>query len=269
MPMKDISPFILEKLKKQMSEAGKAPRTIAYALALIRQVFNYAKSHDLYCGDNPTSKVKKPYEDNRRSRFLSYEEAELLLGELERVSQFLHDMALLSLHCGLRAGEIFNLTWNDVNWNNNTILIKDTKSKRNRHAVMTADVKAMLKRRSLQNRVDIVFPSRTGDKTTEASRSFDRTIERLGLNERITDRRQKVVFHTLRHTYASWLVMSGVDLYTVQKLMGHSTMAMTERYSHLAPDHLKKAVGLLEENMKRSEEKRCYGIKRYAQGGEA
>ncbi|GHT93293.1 hypothetical protein FACS1894122_08290 [Alphaproteobacteria bacterium] len=68
----------------------------------------------------------------------------------------------------------------------------------------------------------------------------------LGFNNGVNDDRQKVVFHTLRHTYASWLVMSGVDLYTVQKLMWHSTIAMTERYSHLAPDHLKKAVSMFE-----------------------
>jgi integrase len=67
----------------------------------------------------------------------------------------------------------------------------------------------------------------------------------LGFNKNVTDSRQKGVFHTLRHSYASRLVMENVDLYTVQKLMGHSTISMTERYSHPAPDHLKKAVNVL------------------------
>lgn len=245
-PLKEISPFLLEKLKKVMADEGKAPRTITYVLALIRQVFNYAKNHDLYQGDNPVSKVKKPSEDNRRVRFLSHEEANLLLNELAKVSPMLHNISLLSLHCGLRAGEIFNLEWTDIDFTNETILIKDTKSGRNRNAIMTKDVKAMFEKMDKDFHTNIVFLSRKGKKTTEVSRSFDRTIDKIGFNRGITDRRQKVVFHTLRHTYASWLVMSGVDLYTVQRLMGHSTIAMTERYSHLAPNHLKKAVSMME-----------------------
>jgi site-specific recombinase XerD len=93
-----------------------------------------------------------------------------------------------------------------------------------------------------------VFILTVGTKTDALSKSFARAVEALGFNTEIDDHRPKVVFHTLRHTYASWLVMSGVDLYTVQKLMGHSTMSMTERYSHLASDHLKKAVKMLVAN---------------------
>jgi site-specific recombinase XerD len=94
----------------------------------------------------------------------------------------------------------------------------------------------------------LVFSSSSGEKITEVSNTFAKIVEELNLNEEMSDNRQKVVFHTLRHTYASWLVMSGVDLYTVQKLMGHSTISMTERYSHLAPDHLKKAVKMFTAN---------------------
>ena len=247
--MKDISPFILEKIKKQMTDAKKSSRTTTLVLSLVRQVFNYAKNHDLYNGDNPVSKVKKPSEDNRRSRFLSHEEAALLLDALQQVSSTTHNMALLSLHCGLRAGEIFSLTWNDIDFRNGTILIKDTKSGRNRNAVMTSGVREILEQRSKHKTSDIVFPSRTGTRTEEVSHTFDRVVTKLGFNANIKDRRQKVVFHTLRHTYASWLVMSGVDLYTVQRLMGHSTISMTERYSHLAPDHLRKAVSKLEDSI--------------------
>ena len=94
-----------------------------------------------------------------------------------------------------------------------------------------------------------MFLSKTGEEITAVSDTFTRAAERLRFNTGVTDSRQKVVFHTLRHTYASWLVMSGVDLYTVQRLMGHSTISMTERYSHLAPDHLKKAVSMMEKNI--------------------
>ena len=69
------------------------------------------------------------------------------------------------------------------------------------------------------------------------------------LSKGIEDKRQKVVFHTLRHTYASWLVERGADLYTVKELMGHKTLAMTERYSHLGENTLKQAVSRLDESL--------------------
>ena len=87
-----------------------------------------------------------------------------------------------------------------------------------------------------------IFKSRNGDKIKEVSNAFNRVVELLKLNEGVSDNRQKVVFHTLRHTYASWLTQMGTDLYMVQKLMGHSSFAMTQRYAHLSPETLKKAV---------------------------
>ena len=101
---------------------------------------------------------------------------------------------------------------------------------------------------------DYIFKSTENKKIQEISKTFPRVVSFLGFNKNITDDRQKVVFHTLRHTYASRLVMSRTDLYSVQKLMGHSTMAMTERYSHLSPNHLQKAVANFEEYVNKSKE---------------
>lgn len=76
---------------------------------MVRQVFNYAKNHDLFNGDNPVSKVKKPRNDNRRNRYLEKEETERLLIALEKRSVQLRSISLVSLHCGLRAGEFLTL----------------------------------------------------------------------------------------------------------------------------------------------------------------
>jgi integrase len=238
-----ISVDSLEQIKKIMNDKERTPRTICYVLAIIRQTFNYAIDRDLYSGNNPVARVKKPTGDNRRMRFLTKKEANALLEQLKKSSEQVHDMALLSLHCGLRAGEIFKLTRSDVNFEHGIISIRDTKSGRNRNAIMTPNVKKMLEKNKQDSRSNgFVFRASTGGLIKSVSNSFDRAVKSLGFNKGINDARQKVVFHTLRHTYASWLVMSGVDLYTVQKLMGHSTIAMTERYAHLAPDHLKRAV---------------------------
>ena len=89
---------------------------------------------------------------------------------------------------------------------------------------------------------DYVFPARHGEKIDRISNTFMRAVENLDLNEGITDPRQKVVFHTLRHTFASWLAIQGTPILTIKELMGHQSLAMTERYSHLSPDHKKQAV---------------------------
>ena len=78
------------------------------------------------------------------------------------------------------------------------------------------------------------------------SKVFDRTVAELGLNKGITDRRQKLVFHSLRHTAASWLVQRGVDLLTVAAILGHKSIKMCERYSHLSPDGIKRAMRRLD-----------------------
>jgi integrase len=250
-PLRKIDILDLERIKKRMSDASRSARTVQYCLAVIRQVFNLARALGIYQGDNPVSKVKKPSVDNRRLRFLTREEADLLLAELKKRSQQLHDIALLSLHTGMRAGEIFNLTWDCIDFEQEQILIKDPKNKSNRYAFMTTEVKEMLERRYQGQLNGLVFTDRKGNKIKEVSNSFARAVKEIGLNEGIEDKRQKVVFHTLSHTYASWLVENGTDLYTVKELMGHKTLAMTERYSHLGQNTLKQAVQRLNKAINR------------------
>ena len=254
---KDIAPIHLERIKKRMADAGRSPRSIVYALAVIRQVFNFSRDHDLFIGPNPVSRVGKPKADNRRIRFLAPEEADNLLEALKVRSQDMHDMALLSLNAGLRAGEIFSLTWPDVDFGNSVLTLRDTKSGRTRQVPMTAAVLSMLEDRKKQaNGNQLVFPAETGGRVVQVSDTFNRVVAVLGFNNEVEDPRQKVVFHTLRHTCASWLVQNGVPLITVGRLLGHSTTAMTERYSHLAPDHFRQAVETLEKVRKRKNAKR-------------
>ena len=88
---------------------------------------------------------------------------------------------------------------------------------------------------------DLVFTDRDGGKIKRVSFSFYRAVDELKLNEGISDPRQKVVYHTLRHTFASWLVESGESLYTVSRLLGHSSLEMAARYSHIGESTLQNA----------------------------
>jgi integrase len=261
LPLKDISPIYLERIKKNLHDKGRAAATARYVLAVISQALNYAKKIGLYNGDNPIQKVKKPTGDNRRVRFLTHEEANILLKELKRRSLDLHDISLLSLFCGIRAGEIFALTWGDVDLNKRLLFLRDTKSGHNRYAYMTDQVKKMLESRQEGDNDELVFIDRNGVKIKDVSRTFDRAVEDIGLNAGITDPRQKLVFHSLRHTYASWLVQSGVDLYTVQKLLGHSSLRMTERYSHLGQNNLQNAVRIFEQSLSKPKKSKVQKIR--------
>ncbi|NCC25912.1 MAG: site-specific integrase [Deltaproteobacteria bacterium] len=242
--MRDICPLDLERIKKNMLDAGRAPRSAQYMLAVVRQVFNFAEVHDLYLGVNPTKRVKVKIGDNRRQRFLSQEEADELLSACRERSQDVHDLCLLSLHTGMRAGECFALEWRDVDFGQGILTLRNTKNSMTRHAYMTEAVKDMLRARRQTATTDMVFNGRP-----EVSDTFNRVVEALGLNRGISDRSQKIVFHTLRHTFASWLAMQGTPIFTIAKLMGHKTTAMSERYSHLSPGHLQDAVRGFEANL--------------------
>ncbi|OGP52868.1 MAG: hypothetical protein A2Y65_01250, partial [Deltaproteobacteria bacterium RBG_13_52_11] len=254
--LSEISTFDLEKLKASLLKrpvhngGGRtlSPATVKHCLVLVRQVFNKAFAWRLYQGPNPIQGVKMPVLQNRRDRFLNHEEAATLLQALRSMRiPHLHDMALLSLHTGLRAGEIFNLRGYDLDFDNGIIRVSDPKNRTTRHAYMTHAVKDMLMRRVPESSNELVFFGANEGKIKEVSKSFSRIINSLDFNKGITDRRQRVSFHTLRHTFASWLALQGESIITLKEMLGHKSTAMTERYSHLVPNHKRKAVARLEE----------------------
>jgi integrase len=220
-------------------------------------MYNRASDWELYQGPNPVKKIKMPVVQNARDRFLSIEEADLILRELKRDHRYpneyrelsdpkLHDITLLSLHTGARASEIFNIKKEDVDFQNGLIALRDTKNTETRYAPMTDTVREILKRRTPPDPNAYIFTDELGNRIKEVSNSFERVVDRLKLNEGVTDRRQRVLFHTCRHSFASWLAIQGTPILTIARLMGHKSIAMSERYSHLSPDHKKDAVMGLE-----------------------
>ncbi|MFH0730757.1 MAG: tyrosine-type recombinase/integrase [Pseudomonadota bacterium] len=253
----DIAPIHFERIKSNMKATSKrkdwgglSARSISYCLAVCRQVFNYGRKQDHFHGDNPVSKVKKPVADNRRMRFLTHQEAQMLLDEIRVHSVLTYRITLLSLHCGLRFGEIAGLMFQDLNFQDDTILIRDPKNGQTRVGFMTEAVKVMILEMEPGKAGDFVFKN-TGknDRMSQIPDTFMKAVNKIGLNDSVVDSRLKVVFHSCRHSFASWLVADGTDLFQVKELMGHKTLAMTARYSHLSPDTLKKAVKSMESAM--------------------
>jgi integrase len=248
MPLKEITLHHMETLKNRMLDDKKAPATIRYALAVVRQVFHFANDHGIYGGQDPTRKVKRPTADNKRTRFLTKEEAQLILDALQGRSTETYNMAVLSLHTGARLGEITGLCWSDIDMQGRTLTFRDTKNKDTRHAKMTQQVFEMLFSLQRGRADELVFPGRGGKKMVRISRTFDRVVDGLKLNDGITDRRQRIVFHSLRHSFASWARKSGADLFTLQKLLGHKTPAMVARYAHVDDETIEKVMAGIERN---------------------
>ncbi|MCD6294271.1 MAG: site-specific integrase [Deltaproteobacteria bacterium] len=259
MRLRDIRPMHLERVKRNLLNApvitrkkkpektkkkqARSPRMIQYVFATGRQCWNYARRDGLVADEWPGKEVKLPKVENQRMRFLTDLEGDQLLAGLKERSQQLHDICLLSLDSGLRAYEIFSLTWNRIPLAEKLVKVFDSKGK-DRVVYLTDRAVDMLQR--LPKDKGLVFKSRTGEQIKEISNAFNREVDSLGWNDGVKSRKDRLVFHSLRHSYASRLVARGVDLYVVGQLMGHSDLTMTKRYSHLRPDTLKAAVSLLD-----------------------
>ena len=161
--------------------------------------------------------------------------------------------------------EVWKLKFSDVNWKKNQLTFYDTKSGKPRSIPMNKTIREILnsRRKEIKLQSSFVFPAVKGkakddskhfiDKATSFEKSWRNAKEAAGLNAPHPD--GKTVWHTLRHTFASWSVMSGVSMETLKVLMGHENISQTDKYAHLAVAHLQSAMDLLdmELNSKASE----------------
>lgn len=249
-PIRDISPLDLERIKKRMLDAKKAPRTIQYVFATFRQIWNMAKSHKIVDAESPSKSVKLPKFDNTRTRFLSPQEAANLLDYLKAHGDVVAmQMTALSLFTGMRADEIFNLRWRDIDQEGGTILVRKPKNHESRYAFINEPVADILGTMKAGKPDELLFSvtkgKRAGLAYKEVPDGFGRAVEALKLNEGVTERNDKVVFHSCRHSFTSWLVVD-TPLLTVSKLTGHKTLAMAKRYAHLTDRHLRETANKLQ-----------------------
>ncbi len=240
-PLGAITDKALTKHKAELLKK-LSPGTAKHVFALLRRIINYGLRKKMWTGENPIgpqSDFTLPIPQNKGERFLTREEATALLLELEKRSMMVHDMALLSLRTGLRATEIFNLRGKDVDRSSNTLHIR---AKGGRRQPVYADdgIIAMLlsyKRRPQE----LIFRKENGDKLDAIYDVFGRACDACRLNDGVTDRRNKVWFHVLRHTYISWWAQSGeVSLQELKDLARHDRIESTMRYAHLIPADLRR-----------------------------
>ena len=231
----DIRELNIEQYKKNRLGAGVKHATINRETALLRSILNKAKGWGIIKTELP--KIKAFKVDNTRVRYLEELEARKLV---QTCQEPLKSIVLVALNTGLRRSEMLNLKWHDINFTERFLTVRETKSKKNRHIPMNQQTFDVLHAIFRHTPGDYVFP---GDKPgTHLSESyvsnwFGKTVKEADIKD--------FHLHDLRHTFASWLVMSGIDLATVQQLLGHQNYQMTLKYAHLSPEHRQSAVDVL------------------------
>ena len=244
----EINPLIVERYKKARKDVirkrprnkGKTESEITYAainreLALLRHFFNMAIKWGL-ADKNPVSGVKM-FPERMRERYLTEEEIPLLLKACEESdNKSLKTIVIVALKTGLRLGEILNLRTRDIDLQNMTINIEDSKTGKGK-APISNYLGKVLDKYLKGHHQEYLFCDKDGTPYKSIKNSFKTALKRAGIKD--------FRFHDLRHTFASHLAMNGVEGRTLQELGRWKTPAMMMRYAHLSAAHKKKAVDTL------------------------
>ncbi len=233
-----LTSLAIIKLRGTLFKKNLSPQTVYHCLSLLRRVVKRAKQWGMFSGQLP--KFEMPKFDNKRLRFLSRSEAAQLLTHLKYSQPDWYDITMVALYTGLRASEVFRLTTSDIQLEDGLLTVLDSKNKTlNRVVPLNKYSKEVLSRRMNPQLPSYPLFEYNSCKT------FSRAVIACGFNNGVRDRRHHVVFHTLRHTFASWLVQGGVPLAVVSQLLGHKDLKMTMRYAHLAPQQANEAIEYL------------------------
>ena len=251
-PIKELTSLNFENFKEKLLSHPYAAQTVKHQLTLIRTIINYALRHEIIKNyTNPLSKgkVKMPDIDNARLGFLTKEEAKKLLEILESTDTMTYHLTILLLYTGARFSEVTGasskknksnketgLKWSNVNFNTNTIYFKKTKNGNARHIFINDSLLKTINYLQENKKSNLVISTSTGGVILRMPDHFMTALESIIPGNKEEDSQNKITTHNLRHTHASWLAMAGLNILHIKEQLGHKTLEMTLRYSHLVPD---------------------------------
>jgi integrase len=240
--LKDITPLVVEGFKSQILAKGDSPVTFNRYLELLKAALNKAVEWELL-RENRLRGFKKLKSDRcRQVRFLTEEEIQLVL---KQADEFMRRVILILLYTGLRRSEFVYLEWRDVDFENGLIHVQSKpeygfhpKSYRPRSIPMCNELQTLLM--DMPQAGGFVFDNGHNQPRHHPIyyyKELMKVYKKVGI--------EGANLHTLRHTFASHLIMKGVDPRTVQEYLGHSTIQVTEKYSHLSKSHKREAINAL------------------------
>ncbi len=239
--LSEITPKCVVEYKAKRYADKVSPATINRELTIMKAAFNLAIKEWEWCRENPIIKVRREKENNKRDRWLTDEEEKRLIATS---APWLREIIIFALNTGMRRGEILALTWKGVDLFRKTVTVFHSKNGEPRTIPINRTVIDLLKERSKVRslKIDLVFYSKahTAIDGNHLRRAFCLATTKVKLDD--------LHFHDLRHTFATRLVQAGIDIYKVQRLLGHKTPSMTQRYAHHYPESLRDGVMILDQS---------------------
>ena len=231
----EISSEDAERFKTNRAKEVK-PATVNREMTLLKHMFAKAVEWKLL-PTNPLRGIRSLNVPTHIERILELEEEARLLAACDRVrSRFLRPAVILALNTGMRRGELLSLKWEQIDFVHCRIRILNAKTKSGERSIpMNTTTYALLSELRQNKKSNLVFPSnrKVGERLLDLKKGFKKAVQLAGL--------EKIRFHDLRHAFATRLVQAGVDIITVQRLLGHARISMTARYSH-SPDSARIAA---------------------------
>jgi len=239
-------PELINRYKVERLKSGAAPATLNRELALMKHAFSLAVREWQWVQDNPVKKTSMEKEKPPKDRWLTGDEEKSLLTVMP---PWLRDVTLFAVDTGCRRGEILSLPWKCVDLEKKVVTIFGQKTGEWRGIPLTDRIHEMLLVRSTTMKVrpfqnDVVFTNPLGMPLNihELRWSFEEALKKACIEE--------FRFHDLRHTFATRLAQNGVDLFTIQKLLGHKSYATTQRYTHHYTESLRRGISVLDHHIK-------------------
>jgi integrase len=240
----DIDEFTSSLVESYLSDGlkeGLKPATVNRRLACMKHMFRKAYEWG-NCSEGKLQEIRKVKffrENNQRIRYLEPDECQALIHICEKYPRLRHlkSIIITAMNTGMRRSEILALKWEQLDFRRGVINLRDTSNGEERQIPINEVLAETL--RGIVRNFDspYVFVDSQGKPYKHIREAFASACRRIGVKD--------FRFQDLRHTFASHLVKAGIEISTVSKLLGHKSMAMTLRYSYLAPDQMKAAVNAL------------------------
>lgn len=245
----DVTPAIIAEQRDKLAQ-GKTPRgdrtnaTVNRYLAILSHLFTVSVKEWGWSHENPVLKVTRLKEPRGRVRFLSDDERARLLEACKKSeSAYLYTVVVLALSTGARKMEILGLKWQDVDIARGVITLHETKNGERRVLALTSLALELMKQYTKIRMLhcDFVFPSHSLNKPVDITTPWETALKRAEIKD--------FRFHDLRHSAASYLAMDGASLAEIAEILGHKTLSMVKRYSHLSEAHTSKVVARMNEKI--------------------
>ncbi|MFZ1860385.1 MAG: site-specific integrase [Candidatus Competibacter sp.] len=242
----DITPPLIAQYRDKLlagypDSKPRSPSTVVRYLAALSHCLTIGVKEYQWLDDSPMRKVTKPKEPRGRVRFLSDDERIRLLAACEAsANSYLFPVVVLALSTGMRASEVMNLEWRDVDLARGWITLRDTKNGERRGVPLAGKALDLLRQHAKVRRLDtpLLWPGKEySDKSMDLRQPWEKAVNQAAIED--------FRFHDLRHSAASYLAMNGASLNEIAAVLGHKTLNMVQRYAHLSESHKASVVAAM------------------------